>query len=303
VSTKASTPEPVQAPAPVEKRKRSLPHPPERLTSALGNLLMKLLLPLAVGFAAYLAAGLYHGRSDSSPATSADVANLQGLIQLTIAVVVTIGTYTVLSELTMRGLSRKIEGLRETLDALDGKVADLRDTKNFYSPEEGLVEARRLQREAKDSIETMWTLVEYDHSLKQYFADTLAVPDLYTVRIVAAQTVTREDLLDHVKTSWEYLTKDSYELHMIRECGYELTIVDHGQAAGLFFYAKRGYKSFFISSDTGGPFATAMEGLFAKLLENPEVKQVPIGKGERMDDEKIENLSRWLRENFYDSMG
>jgi hypothetical protein len=290
----------------------------ERVASALVTVLIWL-VATAVGFAAYVVSGLYHGSAPSLPATSAEVDNLQSLIQLTIAGVTAIGSYTVLREITASSLSRQLKALkaeipelRSKLDVLDGRLTDLRETKIFYDKDDGLAEAQRLQQLAQESIETMWTLVDYDWSLKDYFAKTLALPNRYTVRIVAAKTVSREDLLDHIEASWQYLAgaKPSYELHIIRECNYEATIADHGQAAGLFFYDKRGFGSFFISSgrrsgdgQSGeGRFAKVMEGLFEAHLASDEVKQLPIEKGAPLDDAKIEALSKWLSDNFYDSM-
>jgi hypothetical protein len=283
------------------------------VASALGTVLIWL-VSTGVGFGAYLLSGRYHGSATSAPATSADVDNLQSLIQLTIAGVTAIATYMVIREITARSLSRQLNALkaeipelRSKLDVLDGRLTDLRETKTFYDKDEGLAEAQRLQHLAQESIETMWTLVDYDPSLKDYFAKTLALPNRYTVRIVAAKTVSREDLLDHIKASWQYLAgaKPSYELHVIRECTYEATIADHGQAAGLFFYDKRGFGSFFISTDgqSGeGRFAKVMEGLFAAHLESDEVKKLPIEKGAPLDDAKIDALSKWLANNFYDPM-
>ncbi len=274
------------------------------LTSmGFGRGLVVVLLPVAAGFAAYW----------FSANASANLSKVQDLVSLAIGAVVGILVFMVAGEVTIlrlrRQLPQEFRRLGGDMTALTGQISELETmlvnireiqrTKAFFDKKEGLSEARKLQDKAKRRVETMWTLFPYDDTLLQYFEQTLARPNIYTVRIVAANTVPREHLLDHIERSWQYLADDSYELYLIRECNYEAMIVDSVSAAGLFFYLREGYGSFFISGDSD-VFVPVIQGLFRRQLESPATRRVPIAKGAATEDE-LARIAEWL-DCFYEAM-
>lgn len=248
------------------------------------------LLPFVIGFAAYKAAGHYRSGAAKSPATSADFANLQNLVQLTIAVAMGLATYLVLCELRLRQLSRQLDPLKQDTSVLRDALDDLREVQTFLDKDEGLSEAQKLLESAKNRIETMWTHVPYDQTLKDYFAKTLE-EKIYTVRVVAVKTVPLPALLDHIDTSWEYLAGGTYELRLIGECDYEAMLAD-GVKAGFFLYSNEGYGGFFTTS-TNPKFVAVVGGLLTSLLQG---KRVPIDEN---DAKCIKRIEDWLRP-FYD---
>ncbi len=304
-----------------------------RVLDGLG-LLVLFLLPLAVGYFAYKLAGQYRSKAANSAATSADFANLQSLIQLTIAAVISVGGYGVLFYNTVRNLRHhvldelkkatssndealtgvasvistqsdavhsEIVLLQKQVDELDNTVtthlralADLHDMQVFFNKEEALLKARNLQVSAAENVEAMWTLVPYDDALKSYFAETLSTKR-YTRRIVAARTVNRDDLLDHIDQSWEYLAGGSYVLHLVRECNYEALIVDH-TVAGLFFYSSEGYGSCFMESSST-KFVQVVRGLYMGYLDDADGR-VPIKVRDHKD---IDRIAAWL-DDFYKTL-
>jgi hypothetical protein len=272
-----------------------------RFLDGLGNIVLRV-LPLVAVFVAYGVAG--HN-------TTTDIQGLKSLEQLGVGLIAGIAVYTVIAELTLRSMPRRLsdeigalvrelEPLKKTVATLDAAVAeqlraltDLREMEIFYEKDDALIRARRLQSSASQGVDAMWTLIPYDDALRQYFAETLR-ERIYTSRIVSASNVPLEHLLDHIDKSWEYLAAGTYQLHLVRECNYEALIVDH-TTAGLFFYSSQGYGSCFMSSSSGR-FVQVVGGLIADL-KRPDGR-IPI---ERDAPKDLDRIRTWL-DSYYQGL-
>jgi hypothetical protein len=272
-----------------------------RFLDGLGTFVLRI-LPLVAVFVAYGVAG--HN-------TSTDLSGLKSLEQLVISLVAGIAVYTVIAEVTLRRLPRRLsdeiaalvselEPLKQNVATLDAAVAeqlraltDLREMEVFYEKDDALIRARRLQASASQGVDAMWTLIPYDNALKEYFAETLR-ERIYTSRIVSASNVPLEHLLDHIDQSWEYLATGSYQLHLVKECNYEALIVDH-TTAGLFFYSSQGFGSCFMSSSSGR-FVQVVGGLIADLKRSDG--RVPIDRDAPKD---LDRIRTWL-DSYYQGL-
>jgi len=278
-----------------------------RVVDGVGNVLLRM-LPLGVALAAFLIAG----RADP------DLANIRTLLQLSLGVVAGVASYTIIAEITLsrlpRRLSQELEVLADELRPLNAavgdlstNVADLSDTVDqqvqiltdlhgmevLFDHQEALTRARSLQDDAERSIAAMWTNVPYDETLQQYFADTLAKSP-YSVRIVAADSVSRDDLLDHVEKSWNHLAAGKYEIYLVQECSYEALVIDRSTAA-LFIYSDKGYGSCFLSSPTK-QFVDAVEGLIDSLRKSE--RRLPTGRNGSKD---LSEVKAWI-DSYYASV-
>lgn len=279
---------------------------PSRWLDTTGNFLLRL-LPIAAAFAAYALAGQARSPSPASQRL-VDLGPLQNLVQLAIGLITGIAVYVIISELTLHRLPRRLRSEVEVLDSelkllreltteLKAVVleqfqalATLSEMEVSYGDVDALERARRLHASASKSVEAMWTLVPYDDALKDYFSETLA-EKIYTCRLVATQTVSRSDLLDHIERSWDYLAAGTYEIYVVSECHYEALVVNHDNA-GLFFYSNRGYGSCFLSSKRPD-FVQVVQGLHEGLKRAD--RRVPIDPGTPKD---LERLGSWLA-NYY----
>ena len=251
---------------------------------------------LVFGFVAYKAAGHYHSKPSKTPATTEAFANLQNLIQLNVAVAVGVGTFAMGVLLKQRfdaqHVTRYIEALGQQLSDMSTLIAGLSDLRTFeamFKKDEALLRARNLQGGASQRVDAMWTLLPYDEELRKYFAETLSDTRLFTRRIVAARTVGRDDLLDHIDKSWQYLAGGSYEIFLVRECNYEALMVDN-KIAGLFFYSAIGYGTLFLSS-LNQEVVRVVTGLFQDHVISPVGGRLPIAPGA---PKNLEPLKAWL---------
>jgi hypothetical protein len=265
-------------------------------------------LPFAFALAAYLLVGT----------AKADLTSIQNLIQLAIGLVAGVATYTVITEVTLlrlpRRLSKELDVLVDELAPLKTTVAnmtnaiadlstavdsqlrallDLHEMEILYDQQDALARARALQDSAGQSIEAMWTNLPYDEALQKYFSETLSEGP-FACRIVAARSVDRADLLDHVDKMWDRLAAQTYEIYLTHDCNYEALVVDHSIAA-LFIYSDKGFGSCFLSSP-GQKFVNAVEGLIAGL-KRPEWR-LPVQRNDTKDLAKIDD---WL-DNYYQSL-
>ncbi len=279
---------------------------PARPWGAVGSVILRA-LPFIFALVAYRLAG----------SAKADLNNLQNLIQLAIGLVAGVATYTIITEITLSRLPRRLSGEVEVLNAelvplkesvgamarelqalataVDAQLKtliELHDMEILFERKDALDRARNLQNDATQSIEAMWTTFPYNDALKEYFSQTLAEGP-YACRIVAAKGVGKIDLLDHIDEMWDRLANDSYEIYLTQDCNYEALVVDH-EIAGLFIYSDKGFGSCFLSSPSK-KFVRAVEGLIASL-KKPEAR-VPISRGEKKNLAKVSN---WL-DNYYGS--
>jgi hypothetical protein len=248
----------------------------------------------------------------------ADLANIRTLIQLSLGVVAGVASYTIITEITLsrlpRRLAQELELLADELRPLNTSVAELSvnvgelsDTVNqqiqaltdlhgmevLFDHQDALVRARALQADAQRSITAMWTTVPYDDTLQQYFEETLATSP-YSVRIVATESVSQSDLLDHVEKSWDHLSAGKYEIYLVQECNYEALVIDRSTAA-LFIYSERGYGSCFLSSPTK-EFVDAVEGLIDSLKKAE--RRLPTGRNETSD---LDAVKEWVN-SYYSTL-
>jgi hypothetical protein len=251
---------------------------------------------LVFGFAAYKVAGHYHSKPSKAPATTEAFANLQNLVQLSVAVVVGVGTFALAVLLKQRfdsqHTTKYIEALGQMVTVMSTLLAGLSDLRTFeamFKKDEALLRARNLQASASQRVDAMWTLLPYDDELEKYFAETLSDTRLFTRRIIAARTVSREALLDHIDKSWKYLAGGSYEIFLVRECNYEALMVDSA-TAGLFFYSAIGYGSLFLSS-ASPQVVQVVTGLFHDHINSPVGGRLPVAANAPKD---LEPIKAWL---------
>ncbi|HET6449576.1 MAG TPA: hypothetical protein VFG31_10755 [Conexibacter sp.] len=274
-----------------------------RFLEGLGVLLVRL-LPVAVAITVFAIAG----HTVVTRRASQDIADLESLVKLSLSMTTGVAVYVIISEFTLRRLpgrlAREVRKLDTELVLLKNLTNDLHgvvlqqihtltalsDMQVFFDHDQALVQARRLHESASKRVDAMWTLVPYDDTLRTYFSETLAV-GLYTCRIVAAHTVSREHLRDHIASSWEYLAAGTYEIYVVHECNYEALIVDNNNA-GLFFYSSQGYGSCFLSSKSPD-FVNVVIGLVAGLKRADG--RVPIRQGDARD---LDAIDSWL-DGFY----
>lgn len=265
------------------------------------------LLPFLVGYLAFRVAGKTEVRSSNDHA----IRDLGELMQWALGFIAAIAAYTLIGEVTLRRLpsriatevavtSRAISGLKDDVEHLRDLaheqirvVTALKGVEIVYELDDALQRARKLQASASGSVHAMWTLLPYDDALRAYFAETLArgEPALFTARVVAARTVKRQHLLDHIEQSWDHLASAQYELFVVPDCHFEAMVVDHDRA-GLFFNTERGYGSCYISVSTK-EFTRMVEGLFTALMR-PE-HRLPV---DRDAPYEIDKISAWL-DNYY----
>lgn len=281
--------------------------PGRRLADGFGNLILRI-LPLVVALVAFVVAGR----------AKADLANIRTLMQLSLGVVAGVASYTIITEITLSRLPRRLSQeldlladelrpLNASVTELSANVGELSDTVNdqvraltdlhgmevLFDHQDALARARSLQNDAERSITAMWTNVPYDETLQQYFSETLARSP-YSVRIVAADSVSQEDLLDHIEKSWSHLATGKYEIFLVQECSYEALVIDRSTAA-LFIYSEKGYGSCFLSSPTK-EFVDAVEGLIDSLKRSE--RRLPVGRNETND---LSEIRTWIG-GYYASM-
>jgi hypothetical protein len=266
-------------------------------------------VPLGLAFLAYALVG--HQK--------ADLTSIQNLIQLAVALVAGVASYTIITEITLERLpgrlSKELAVIEKRLRPVETRLQELTDQlaavsvavgeqlrnlvqlhgmEVLFEPEQALARARELQKNARSRVDAMWTLLPYDDSLKTYFAETLASGRPYTSRVIAARTVSRADLLQHIDSCWDRLANETYEIHLVHDCNYEALVVDK-KTAGLYIYSDRGFQSCFLSSSTED-FVDAVQGLIQGLRR--EDWRVPIRKGDAKDLAKI---GEWL-DNYYQAL-
>jgi hypothetical protein len=279
----------------------------KKFLDGLGTVLLRV-LPFLIALVAYLIAGQ----------AKADLANIRTLIQLALGMVAGVASYTIITEITLsrlpRRLSQELDVLADELTPLNTTVAelgnavtelstavneqlralmDLHGMEVLFDRQDALVRARALQDSAEQSIAAMWTNLPYDEALRQYFSETLADAP-YSCRIVAARNVSSDDLLDHVDKMWDRLATKTYEIYLVHDCNYEALVIDHSTAA-LFIYSDRGFGSCFLSSPTK-QFVDAVEGLIDGL-KKPEWR-LPIERNEAKDLDKIRG---WI-DGYYQTL-
>lgn len=245
----------------------------------------------------------------------ANLASIQNLIQLAIALVAGVASYTIITEITLDRLpgrlSKELATIEQRLEPVESRLGDLttqlgklsaavadqlgnliqlHGMEVLFEPDQAVTKARELQRNAKTRVDAMWTLLPYDDSLKGYFAETLKLGRPYTSRVIAARNVSRDDLLDHIDNCWERLANETYQLHLVLDCNYEALVVD--KTAALYIYTDRGYHGCFISSSTED-FVDAVRGLIQGLRR--EDWRIPIRKGDKKD---LAQIANWL-DNYY----
>lgn len=271
--------------------------------------LVRGVIPLGLAFLAYKLVG--HQK--------ADLDSIENLIQLAVALVAGVATYTILTEITLERLpgrlarelsviETRLRPVETRLDELTHQLADvggqlsalsmavdeqlrnlvhLHGMEMLFEPEQALAKARDLQRNAHTRVDAMWTLLPYETSLKEYFDQTLEPGRPYTSRIVAARNVSRDDLLDHIDSCWDRLADETYEIHLVQDCNYEALVVDK-KTAGLYIYSHHGFQSCFLSSSTED-FVDAVQGLIQGLRRDDW--RIPVRKGDKKDLAKV---GEWL---------
>jgi hypothetical protein len=242
--------------------------------------------------------------------TKAELGTVQSLIQLAIAMVAGVAAYTIITEITLDRLplqlTAKLNKVEKKLGPVESrltqlshklqKLVDLHGMEMLFNQSEALEKARNLQNSAGDSVDAMWTFLPYDAVLQKYFAETLTDDGPFTRRVVAARSVPREHLIDHIDKAWDRLADHTYEIHLVHDCNYEVVIADRTKAA-LFIYSERGYKACYISSPAP-EFANAVEGLVERLRRPDWLLPVEKGADKATDLAKIE---AWV-DNYYHSL-
>jgi hypothetical protein len=251
--------------------------------------------------------------------SKAELGTIENLIQLALALVAGVATYTIITEYTLERLpgrlakelsvieeklpplEQRLTEMTNQLAELSGAVAgqlreliDLHGMEMLFDQGQALEKARRLQDNATLSIDAMWTFLPYDDGLQTYFDETLEEGRPYTRRVVAARHVERDQLLDHIDRTWDRLAANTYEIFLVHDCNYEALVLDRATAA-LFIYSDRGYSSCFLSSPAK-QFVDAVEGL-VESLRRPEWR-LPIQKGE---EKNLAKIGEWL-DNYYRSL-
>jgi hypothetical protein len=251
--------------------------------------------------------------------SQAKLGTIENLIQLALALVAGVATYTIITEFTLERLpgriAKELSVIEDKLPPLEQRLADmtsqlatlstavadqLRELIDLHGMEmlfdqgQALERARRLQDNATRNIDAMWTFLPYDDKLQEYFDETLADGRPYTRRVVAARNVARNQLLDHIDRAWDRLSANTYEIFLVHDCNYEALVLDRATAA-LFIYSDRGYSSCFLSSPAK-QFVDAVEGL-VESLRRPEWR-LPVQKGE---EKNLAKIGEWL-DNYYCSL-
>lgn len=172
-------------------------------------------------------------------------------------------------------LSKKIDSILSELSKMGNSIMDELSTKidliTRAYPEVltdvtlALDRARAMQTDAELAIYAMWTVVQYDESLKEYFEKTLS-SGIYTRRLIDIKTISSNDILDHLEKYWTLIWEGTYEVYFVDRISYEVIVVDHKDAA-IFHYPARGFGCLLIKH--GSPaFVTCVEGEFEILREN-----------------------------------
>jgi hypothetical protein len=271
--------------------------------------LVRVVLPIGFAFLAFELAGN----------AKAELGSIENLIQLALALVAGVASYTIISEFTLERLPSRLAKELSVVEAKLGPVEarltqltqqlatlgtavdnqlrtliDLHGMEMLFNQQEALAKARKLQDNAERGIDAMWAFLPYDDVLKHYFEETLADGRPFTKRIVAARKVARDDLLDHIDKTWSRLASHSYELYLIPDCNYEALVLDR-EIAALFIYSDHGYSSCFLSSPAK-QFVDAVEGLVHDL-QFPESK-LPVKRGEAKNLAKV---GEWL-DSYYGAL-
>ena len=160
-------------------------------------------------------------------------------MQWAIGLIAGIAAYTLIGEFTLKRLPRDFRRLETEVAALRDITSEqvaiaqaLRGPEIVYEFDDALKRARRLQNSASTSVHAMWALLPYDDELRSYFRETLAAGP-FTKRVIAANNVSKADLMDHISESWAHLASGRYEIYVVHECNYEAMVIDK-KRAGLF---------------------------------------------------------------------
>jgi hypothetical protein len=302
----ADSPTPI-APVAPEPRKRDFRLPSRETGIAI---FIRGIVPIVAALLVYALVGQ----------AKADLTTLESLIQLAIALIAGVAIYTIITDVRVERLPERLSGdladierklqpvesrlieLTEQLgnlsDAIDNqfkRLADQHGMEMLFNQAEALEKARTLQDSAKNRVDAMWTFLPYDDVLQQYFTETLVDGSIFTRRIVAARNVPLDHLLDHIEKTWDRLASQTYEIHLVPDCNFEIVITDREKAA-LFIYSV-GYGCCYMSSSTK-QFIDAVEGL-ADGLRRAEWK-LPIEKGASKKD-GLAKVRTWL-DNYYANM-
>lgn len=119
-----------------------------------------------------------------------------------------------------------------------------------------------MQRPARTSIWATWTSINYDETLKRYFAETLS-KGVQTTRIIDMRSNTIDHILDHIRESWQRIQAATYEVFVTYGVAYELLVVDHSRAA-IFHFPGPDYGAIFVTHNVES-FATNVRGAFERM--------------------------------------